>query len=163
MKNQVCVYIFHQSMGSHVLMRPAGLAGRAFRKISGELELVRGASHPSGIDIWWPFLQSAPPEGGPDLPLPWTSAGKRTPAGCLPTASGFETRIYFEKANVWTTISVWPVNLWTHTRDFPREKASKVINKNAILSMLTEMKSGKRERGWHLLGTYCVPGARLTF
>lgn len=70
MKNQVCVYIFHQSMGSHVLRLPAGRAGRAFRKVSGELEPVRGASHPSEIDIWWPFLPSAPPEGGPDIFLP---------------------------------------------------------------------------------------------
>lgn len=83
MKNQLCVHIFHQSMGSDVLTLPTGLAGRAFRKTSGEPGPRQESAALLG-DIWWPFhfnqLQQrevqTPPPHRPPLGSPQTAAWK---------------------------------------------------------------------------------------
>lgn len=84
MKNQVCVYIFHESLGSDVLTFPTGLAGRAFRKISGELGPKPGVSQPFWERHMAALPSISPTEGGPDslTHTPWV--GGRTLLGLFP-------------------------------------------------------------------------------
>lgn len=154
MKNQVCVYIFHQSVGSDVLILPTGLAGRVFRKTSGELGLKRESVTLLGKTDGGPSTSISAAGRKSGFPQPTDQVRAKDPAGAFPQLRGsFEDRRLLWKGQspnkVWVTTFVWLADLWTHGHPFLRENDSKVIaKKKAILRQcrLAEMESGNRER-----------------
>lgn len=153
MKNQVCVYIFHQSMGSDVLTLPTGLATGVFRKISGELGRKRNSVTLLGKTYGGPSTSISPTGGRSGFPSPIDRVwAKGLLQGSFPQPAALRTRVYFEKTKnpamfeQHLCVTCKFVNTRTH---FLRENASKVAaKKNVILSQcrLAEMKSGKRAR-----------------
>ena len=93
MKNQVCVYIFHQSVGSDVLILPTGLAGRVFRKTSGELGLKRESVTLLGKTDGGPSTSISAAGRKSGFPQPTDQVRAKDPAGAFPQLRGsFEDR-----------------------------------------------------------------------
>ena len=83
-----------------MLTLPTGLAGRVFRKTSGELGLKRESVTLLGKTDGGPSTSISPPEGSPDFPDLQTKCRQRTlPAPSPSRGAALRTGGYFEKAN----------------------------------------------------------------